>query len=61
MGDDATPAWATGPDCFESATHRKQVESDRWHPADEAIHAYELGNLHRLANLIDEFRDFRVV
>jgi hypothetical protein len=56
VDDDATPSWATGPDCFESEAHRKDVESERWHAADETVSAYELGNLHTLANSIEEFQ-----
>lgn len=54
--DDKTPAWATGPDCFENDAHRKDVELDRWHAADNTIHAYEQGHLHTLANALEEFQ-----
>jgi hypothetical protein len=56
MDERAIPGWVTGPDCSENAQQRKDVEWQRQIDADDTIDAYALGNLHTLANSIEEFQ-----
>jgi hypothetical protein len=56
MDEKNIPAWAIGPDCFESDEQRRDVERNRGREADNLINAYCLGDLHVLANALERFQ-----
>lgn len=52
------PAWATGPDCFESEQHRERVMFQWWLRTDGRMPAYQWGHLSALADAIEEFQSY---